>query len=118
MGQTLTLNQGTWTGTPTPALTAQWKDCDSAGNNCTVITGATGTTYVVASADVGSTIEATVTATNTAGTTTATTTPTAVVPAASSPPAHQTPPSISGTATVGQTSPSTPAPGPGHPPQR
>ena len=103
VGQTLTLNQGTWTGTPTPALTAQWKDCDSTGNNCTVITGATGTTYVVASADVGSTIEATVTATNTAGTTTATTAPTAVVPAASSPPANQTPPSISGTATVGQT---------------
>ena len=47
VGQTLTLNPGTWTGTPTPSLTAQWQDCDTTGNNCTAITGATATTYTL-----------------------------------------------------------------------
>ena len=91
VGQTLTLNPGTWTGSPTPTLTAQWKDCDSTGNNCVAITGATAATYIVTTADVGSTIEATVTATNTAGTTTATTPPTALVTTAASSLAPTTP---------------------------
>src|SRR5581483_6486934 len=85
-GQTLTLNTGSWTGTPTPTITQQWRDCDSAGNNCVAIPGATATTYTLTNTDVGSTITALVTATNPAGTTNATTPPTAVVAAATTPP--------------------------------
>src|SRR5207248_6506258 len=47
VGQTLTLNTGSWTGTPTPTITQQWRDCDSTGNNCVAITGATSTTYTL-----------------------------------------------------------------------
>ena len=102
VGQQLTLTPGTWTGTPTPTLTYQWNRCDQTGNNCTPITGATTTTYTPTSTDIGSTLTATVTATNTAGTLPATTTPTAVIAATTTPPANQTPPAITGTATVGQ----------------
>ena len=80
VGQTLTLNPGTWAGTPTPTLAVQWQDCDATGNNCVPISGASGARYTVTSADTGFfTINATVTATNTAGTASATSTPTAIV---------------------------------------
>ena len=102
VGQQLTLTPGTWTGTPTPTLTYQWNRCDQAGTNCAPITAATATTYTPTSTDIGSTLTATVTATNTAGTATATTTPTPVIAATTTPPANQTPPAVTGTATVGQ----------------
>src|SRR5581483_1567872 len=76
VGQTLTLSQGTWTGTPTPTITQQWRDCDNTGNTCIAIPGATATTYTLTNTDIGSTI--------TAGTTAATTNPTATVTAATS----------------------------------
>ncbi|HEX6657591.1 MAG TPA: hypothetical protein VF065_05890, partial [Ilumatobacter sp.] len=63
-GQTLTVDEGTWTGTPPLAYTYQWHRCDSAGGACTDVGGATAKTYVVASADAGSTLRVTVTASN------------------------------------------------------
>ena len=65
-GQTLSVSNGTWTGDPT-AFSYVWKDCDSSGNNCAPITGATSSTYTLQSSDVGSTIVASVTASNTGG---------------------------------------------------
>ena len=59
-GATLTTTNGTWTNTPT-SYTYQWK---RGGVN---IGGATANTYVVQSADNGTTITVTVTATNAAG---------------------------------------------------
>ncbi|HLX18825.1 MAG TPA: hypothetical protein VKR23_01625 [Gaiellaceae bacterium] len=82
VGQTLTLNPGTWTGTPTPTLTVQWQDCN--GSTCTPIPGATTSTYTITTTDTGFTINAVVTATNTAGQTSATSNTTAIVTAASS----------------------------------
>jgi hypothetical protein len=79
VGQTLTASPGTWTSDTTPTFAYQWQRCDSAGNNCAAITGATAQTYVVQSADVGKTIRVTVTATNSSGSTASTSAQTAVV---------------------------------------
>ena len=92
-GLTLTAGTGTWTNTPT-SYAYQWESCS--GTTCTAISGATGSTYVVASTDVTKTIEVEVTATNTGGTSApATSLPTAtVVPPA---PTEIYAPGISGT---------------------
>ena len=70
-GQTLTVAQGSWTGTPAPAVTDQWQRCDTTGVNCADVTGATSPTYVLASADVGATLRVNETAANIAGIVTA-----------------------------------------------
>jgi lysophospholipase L1-like esterase len=66
LGQTLTTTDGTWTGTPAPTFTYQWY------RNGVAIVGATNNTYVLQSADLGTTITVVVTATNVAGSTPAT----------------------------------------------
>jgi alpha-tubulin suppressor-like RCC1 family protein len=73
VGQTLSVSNGTWTGTPTPTFTYQWQRVT------TNISGATSSTYVLVAADAGSTIRCVVTATNVAGSANATTANTAVV---------------------------------------
>ncbi|MGH2832381.1 MAG: hypothetical protein ACRDK2_06360, partial [Solirubrobacteraceae bacterium] len=57
---------GTWSNNPT-FFSYQWEDCDSAGENCSVISGATSPTYVPVSTDVTHTLRAEVTASNAAG---------------------------------------------------
>ena len=59
VGSTLTSSNGTWSGSPT--YTYQWT---RAGAN---ISGATGTTYLTVSADIGTMINVVVTATNSGG---------------------------------------------------
>ena len=59
VGSTLTSSNGTWSGSPT--YTYQWT---RAGAN---ISGATGTTYLTVSADIGTMINVIVTATNSGG---------------------------------------------------
>ncbi len=103
VGQQLLADPGSWTGTPTPVFSYQWQSCDSSGNNCTPIQGATTSTYTIASSDAGSTLDVTVTATNTAGSSQAApTTATTVVPQPSQPPANVNAPLITGTVAVGQ----------------
>lgn len=65
-GQTLTASPGTWTNTPT-AYAYQWQHCDASGANCTDVAGASGSTYAVTAADVGSTLRVNVTASNGVG---------------------------------------------------
>jgi hypothetical protein len=100
-GRTLSSTTGTWTGTPTISYARQWRRCDSAGNNCAAISGATGVNYTLTPADIGSTIRVAVTATNAGGSSTAVSSQTAVVTA--SPPQNTSPPSVSGTARQGRT---------------
>jgi hypothetical protein len=72
-GSTLTVSPGSWSGTPAPSFSYQWERCVGTGGGCAAISGATGTTYVLASADVAHTILAEVTAKNAAGSSTANT---------------------------------------------
>ena len=79
-GQTLTAAAGSWNGSTPLNYAYQWQRCDSTGASCAPL-AATGTTDVLAPADVGSTIRVSVTAANSAGSTTATSAPTAAVAA-------------------------------------
>jgi peptidoglycan/xylan/chitin deacetylase (PgdA/CDA1 family) len=77
-GQTLTASTGSWSGT-SPSYTYQWVSCNTGGNNCGAITGATGATYTPVTADVGTTLGVAVTATNSAGSVSATSEATSTV---------------------------------------
>src|SRR4029077_5995842 len=98
-GQTLTEHNGTWTNEPT-SFAHQWLQCDSAGNNCNPISGATGQTYVPVAADGGHTIRVQETASNAAGAgSPVSSNPTAAVTAL--PPSNTSSPTITGTAQQG-----------------
>jgi hypothetical protein len=77
---TLHSSDGTWQGGST-SYTYAWQRCDTTGDNCAAIGGATASTYTVATSDSGSTLRVTVTATNTAGSAAATSDPTGPVAA-------------------------------------
>ena len=78
-GQTLSVTQGEWSNSPT-SIGDQWARCNTGGSGCAAITGATGSTYTLSSADVGSTIRVQETAANGTGTgAPAASTPTATV---------------------------------------
>jgi hypothetical protein len=65
-GQTLTASHGSWTNSPT-GYSDQWQDCDTAGNACSAIAGATGLSYTLKASDAGHTIRLLETASNSAG---------------------------------------------------
>lgn len=100
VGSTLTVSNGTWSGSPT-GYTYQWQRCTST-TSCADITGATQQTYVVRSADAGNTLRAVVTAENADGKSTANSNMTSTV-ASSGGPVNTVRPSISGDAVVGST---------------
>ena len=53
-GQTLSGSDGTWGGLFDVTLTRQWQRCDPGGAACQALGGATGSTYLLGAADVGS----------------------------------------------------------------
>lgn len=89
-GQTLTANNGTWTGNPAPTFAYQWN------RGASPISGATGSTYVIVSGDEGSTLSVTVTGTNSQGSASATSSATATVTAGPVSPSNTVAPAISG----------------------
>lgn len=97
-GSTLTAAEGTWSNSPT-SYTYAWSRCDTNGNSCATITGATAKTYVLSAADVGHTMRVTVTAKNADGSANEVSVPSAVIAAAVAP-KNTVAPAISGTATV------------------
>jgi hypothetical protein len=100
-GQTLTASAGDWSGLEPIEYTYRWRRCKAA---CTLVAGATETTYLVGSADLGATLEVTVTATNELGSATATSAPTAVVTSVPiEAPAAMSPPAVYGTPKQGAT---------------
>ncbi len=68
-GQLLSTTNGTWSGANSGGFSYVWQRCDSGGNNCSAIGGATASTYAVVSADVGNTLRTVVRASNVAGAT-------------------------------------------------
>jgi hypothetical protein len=93
-GQTLTGSHGSWLSGPISSYSDQWLRCDAAGANCAPIPGATGLSYPLTAADIGSTIRLQETATNMYGSgSPASSTQTGVVGA---PPNATAPPAISG----------------------
>ena len=67
----LTASAAAFTGPQPIAITYQWERCAATGANCTAIAGATGQSYKLITADVGSTIRIVVTGTNVGGSTAA-----------------------------------------------
>ena len=99
-GSTLIASDGTWSGSPSPTFSYQWQRCDVGGANCSPISGATSSTYVLGSSDVGSTVDVVVTGGNGSGSASAASSSTGVV---SGPPANSSGPSVSGPAAEGAT---------------
>jgi hypothetical protein len=91
-GQTLSLTTGTWSGTDPISYSYGWTRCDSAGSNCTPISGAAGQSYGLVAADVSHRIRGVVTATNAASSTVGTSDPTGVVADSAPPPPPPPPP--------------------------
>jgi hypothetical protein len=116
VGQTLTAQNGTWTNSPT-SYTYQWMRCNGGGNKCANIANATQKTYTLVAADAGQTLKVQVTATNASGSASATSAPTAAVATgtSSAAPKNTSPPTIAGTAKVGQTLTASPGSWSGNP---
>jgi hypothetical protein len=104
VGQTLTAGNGIWSNTPT-SFAYQWLRCNGGGNSCDSVANGTQQTYTLVAADVGSTMRVRVTATNADGSNAAQSEQTAVVApvTSSAAPKNTAPPTIAGTAKVGQT---------------
>ena len=104
VGQTLTAGNGTWSNAPT-SFAYQWLRCNGGGNSCDSVANGTQQTYTLVAADAGSTMRVRVTATNADGSGSAQSEQTAVVApvTSSAAPKNTAPPTIAGTAKVGQT---------------
>jgi hypothetical protein len=80
VGRTLTVSDGTWTGSQPIGFSYQWLRCTTTAlSSCVSIPGATARTYVVALVDDDHRLRARVTATNAGGTGSATSNATARV---------------------------------------
>jgi hypothetical protein len=101
-GSTLTAYTGQWTGTPPPTFTYLWSRCNPSGMACNPVAGATASTYVLGAADVASTMRVQVTATNSQGTVNVDSAATSIITVPLGP-ANTALPTITGTASVGQT---------------
>jgi hypothetical protein len=97
----LAASDGTWSGTNTAAtpitFSYQWLRCDTGGNACQPISGATKAGYVAAAPDVGSRIAVRVTGSNSGGSASATSDATATIVGAPTPPAATNPGTDPGT---------------------
>ncbi len=101
-GQTLTASTGSWEGTAPLSYSDQWEDCNSSGEACSNIGGATSSTYKLTSSDVGHRIRVVVTASNSAGSAKASSAASAIV-VVQEPPSNTKAPEVSGVAEEGQT---------------
>ena len=96
-GSTLAATRGGWSGPGPIGYAYSWLRCDSAGNNCATISGASSSSYRVSAADVGHRLRVVVNASNSAGAAAATSAATGVVAARGNAPTLAAEPGISGT---------------------
>jgi hypothetical protein len=85
VGLTLVATHGTWKGSPTSFHFA-WVRCNTTGDACLGIGGATAKIYTPTGGDIGNTLRVSVTARNSSGSTTATSAATGIVPLSGCPP--------------------------------
>jgi CHRD domain len=102
-GQTITVDNGTWSGQSPITFTYQWQSCTAVNPICTDLAGATSSSYLIGTGQIGSVLRANVTATSSAGKTAASSNLTAAVIAKTSAPVNSSLPVISGSALVGKT---------------
>ena len=100
-GQTLTATEGTWKGTEPFSYSFQWQLCSKSGTGCEDIAGATKSTFVIPDGDAGHTLVVVVTAKNVAGSVSKASSATPEVLGVG--PKNTEAPTVSGTATAGQT---------------
>jgi hypothetical protein len=102
VGQTLTADNGVWTGSGI-TYTYQWLRCNESDSACQNVTGATAKTYALQAADAGFRLRVRVTATNADGANSALANGTPVVTVSQTGvPQNLQAPAISGTAATGQ----------------
>ena len=101
-GHTLTVSNGSWKSDSALGYSYRWGRCDSAGNGCATISGATHSSYRASPADVGHRLRATVTARNAVGSTSATSAASGIVAPAGVPPQLTARPSLTGISREGQ----------------
>jgi sugar lactone lactonase YvrE len=99
-GEPLTTDAGMWSGSTPFSYAYQWERCNSSGESCASISGATSAIYTPISGDLGHTLRAVVTATNGLGSASSSSAATGVVSQA---PTNTVLPSISGAAQDGET---------------
>jgi hypothetical protein len=100
-GQLLSVSEGTWKGAPPLSFAYQWEECGASVHGCSAISGATASSYRVASPQIGLKLKATVTATNAGGSASATSRATKKI--APGPPVSIEPPAITGSLLEGAT---------------
>jgi len=103
VGQTLTVSSGAWSGRPPFTFLYQWQRCDASVSSCRSIADATAQSYTAVAADSGKRLAALVTAVVDAGAGRTRSSLSEIVSASQTAPAGIRPPSIAGTAEVGQT---------------
>jgi hypothetical protein len=100
-GQTVSATEGTWTGTEPIAYGFQWELCNASGASCSEIPSATKSSFTIPDGDAGHTLKVVVLAKNVAGSVEATSVASTEILGVA--PKDIEAPSISGTATAGQT---------------
>jgi hypothetical protein len=106
-GELLTASSGSWSGSGPITFSYRWLRCNSSGDNCSRISGATSQTYRLVKGDAGRRLRISVTARNSDGSAEATSSATDVVESGKSP-ESTSPPAIAGDLRAGQTLTSTP----------
>ena len=101
--QTLTTDDGTWTGSPAPTFTYQWQRDNSGGGTFSNIAGATANTRVIDANDVGCQLRCVVTGTNASGSASANSNAVTVGDLYTGPPAGSGRVEVCGNATVAYT---------------